>query len=292
MAIGFRTVKGTGSAMLFCPPLDLPTKVRLTIEYRTEAVLGGMNVRFLQTRPAFAKAVDVKMLPPTNGRWETATVDADLTGATGGYFELHNNNPPGVSGDIRVRKFVVTDPSAQASAAPAFPKSQAAAVPLKADFAAFGVGTYSLDKTGVNPADGWSANQFDADATGELTTANESAGKAVTLTNTAGTPSAQLYQNKPGGTLAAGTAYLLKVEYKAATGTSGLLDARENDVGNWKDCPYSFKLESTEGKWETRTFEIEAARDYPAVFVIQNRSAEPGNALAVRKLEIVPLGGK
>jgi hypothetical protein len=113
--------------------------------------------------------------------------------------------------------------------------------------------------------------------------------KVVSLVNSAGKPSAQLFQSKPGGTLAAGGAYLLKLEYKATEGTAGRLEVREKDVGNWKDCPYSFKLDATGDKWETRTFEVEAARDYPTVFVIQNLSDTTGNQLSVRKLELVPI---
>jgi hypothetical protein len=131
---------------------------------------------------------------------------------------------------------------------------------------------------------------YEEGATGALTVADEDRGTVLTLANKTGTPSAQLFQSKPGGTLAAGGAYLLKLEYKASEGTTGLLQVREKDVVNWRDCPYSFQLEATGDKWETRTFEIEADRDYPTVFVVQNRGDATGNRLSVRKLELVPVG--
>ena len=55
---------------------------------------------------------------------------------------------------------------------------------------------------------------------------------------------------------------------------------------------FPFKLEPTGGKWEARTFEVEAAQDYPAVIVLQNVSDASGNSLSVRKVELVPVGGK
>jgi hypothetical protein len=233
--------------------------------------------------------VDVKWLPTTNGEWKAETIDADLKGATGGFFELHNNNS-GADAGIRLRKFVVTDPAGPTAAAtPPTPKANA--VPVKADFAAFGVGTYTLGAGAVNPADGWSADQFTPGDKGELIVTSENGGKVVTLTNGSGEGTCQLYQSKPAGTLAAGGSYLLKFEYKTATTTTGLLEVRERDVSNLKDCPHSYKLDSTGDKWELRTFEIEAAADYPAVFVVQNRDGTAGNRLSVRKLELVPVGG-
>ncbi len=296
-AIGIRSLKLGGknpnafTGMLFTPAVKFTggtAVVRFTYRTQTPST-NAVQLKFKPTVPDVRTAWEVpgaEALPGTGGKWVTRDVTVDLKGASGGFFEFHPFSHE-ASDAFHLSAFEVLDPSARAVAPPT-PKS---GVPVKADFAGFGIGTYALDKSAVAPADGWAAGTFDADAAGELTTTSEDGQKVVTLTNRGGMPSAQLYQAKPGGTLVGGGAYLLKLEYKATEGTTGRLEVRENEVGNWKDCPYSFTLEATADKWEARTFEVEATRDYPAVFVLQNLSDAAGNKLSVRKVELVPLGG-
>jgi serine/threonine protein kinase len=295
LVLGMRTVRGMGSAMMFTPTITFPSdKARLTVEYRTPVGQSvSLYTKFQRTKPTNEKARDLKVFPATNGAWRTESVEVDLRGATAGFFEMHNNYGDGQP--IHLRALSVTNGAGE----PASAKPPAApVVPVRADFGAFKPGTLALSASGAEGADasaaleatGWWANLYESGATGELTAGTEGGTPVVTLVNKDGTPSLQLYQPKPGPALAAGKQYLLKFEYRATEGTHGLLDVRDQNVGNWKDCPYSYKLEPTDGKWEARTFEVEPLRDYPTVFVIQNRSGTPGNALSVRKVELVPVG--
>jgi serine/threonine protein kinase len=255
----------------------------VVLEYRTDRGTDGFSS--VQTMDEW-KTVGGANLPDTAGEWRAVTFA--FTRPAGRQVQLTVGPKAPTGGFVWVRKAYLT--SDEAAARSPAPGPGVPAVAVKAEFAGFGVGTYPLDKTAVTPAEGWAANAFEADAGGELVTDTGSAGRVVSLVNTSGKPSAQLYQTKPGGTLAAGGAYLLKVEYKATEGTTGRLEVREKEVGNWMDCPYTFPLAATGDKWEARTFEVEAARDYPAVFVVQNLSEAAGNRLSVRKLELVPLG--
>jgi hypothetical protein len=255
------------------------------VTYKTTG--GGRGSSYVQTHGDWKTIENGHAeLPDTKGEWKAVEYTWEKPDKP--VRLLVDNKAVGDGKYLYVREVSVAEADAPATPA-ARPPAPKSGLPVQADFAGFGVGTYALDKSAVTPADGWAANTFDPAAAGELTTTTEDGQKVVTLANRGGMPSAQLYQAKPGGTLAAGGAYLLKLEYKAAEGTTGRLEVREKDVGNWKDCPYSFTLEATGDKWEARTFEVEAARDYPAVFVVQNLSDSAGNKLSVRKLELVPI---
>ncbi len=266
-------------------------KATLRLTYSFDGTGSGQAFYELTDKP-YTKYGQTK-LPPTGGQWKA--VDVPFTRPVGGKgYDLVVNagfNPP-ADGTVYVRSVELLPPDAGKPTTPGTPEKPAPpAVPVKADFAAIKDETHAVGHAGVLVG-GWSANTFEEDATGELAVSTDAGVKVVSLANKGGTPSLQLYQSKAGGTLAAGGAYLLKLEYKATAGTVGQLDVRESEVGNWMDCPYSFKLDATGDKWEVRTFEVEAARDYPTVFVLQNRGDAAGNKLSVRKLELVPVGGK
>ncbi len=274
------------------------TRATLRLTYLFDGTGEGYAFYELKDKP-YTKYANTK-LPPTGGQWKA--VDIPFTRPAGGKgYDLAVNTGYGspAEGTISVRSVELLPADAGKPATPRPPDagkptparpSEKAAVPVKADFTALKNDAHAVDHAGLVVGGGWTADTFEADATGRLTVATDGGVKVVALANTAGLPSLQLYQTKPGGTLAAGGAYLLKVEYKATAGTVGQLDVREHEVSNWMDCPYSFKLEGTGDRWEVRTFEVEAASDYPAVFVIQNRGDASGNKLSVRTVELVPVG--
>jgi hypothetical protein len=246
------------------------------------------------------KIVDDKWndLPDTGGQWKT--FEYDWTKPAEKVRMLVDNQAVGPAAILYVREISVTEVDGRTAAttpapppvAPPPPKSNLPAVPVKADFAKFTDGAFPVTNDGVTVGDGWTAGMSEKDATGELTVTALNGGKVVTLTNKSGKPSVQVYQTAAGPPLAAGRSYLFKFEYKANEGTAGAIEVREKDVLNWMDCPYTYKLEATGDQWEKRTFEIETTRDYPPVFVVQNRTGQAGNRLSVRSLEITPLGGK
>lgn len=264
------------------------TRGTLRLTYSFEGTGSGQTFYELVGEP-YTKYSTTK-LPATGGQWKT--VDLPFTrpvGGTGYEFVVNAGFNPPADGTLYVRSVELLSPEDAAAATPSPAASVVAAI--RADFAPLTSTPVTVSHNGADVGGGWWASVYEPDAAGRLDVSGDVGGRVVTLTNTGGTPSVQLFQSKPAGKLAAGTPYLLKLEYLATEGTTGLFDVRESDVSNWKDCPYSFKLEPTGGQWESRTFEIEATRDYPTVFVIQNRSEADGNRLSVRKLELVPVGG-
>jgi serine/threonine protein kinase len=275
-------------------PIEEGKRYTAVLEYRTDRGVEGYTSA--QTMDDW-KTIGGATLSDTAGEWRTSTYS--FTRPAGSKVQLTVGPKVANGRFVWVRKVYLTrdDASAKTPTPTPTPKTTAPVVAVKADFAAFKDGTTPLGGgTGLTAgqaalnAAGWSVDMFTAGDTGELTVAAEGGAKVVTLTNRTGEGTAQLYQTTPGGTLAAGGAYLLKLEYKATEGTTGRLEVREKDVGNWKDCPFSFPLAATGDKWETRTFEVEAGRDYPTVFVLQNLSGATDNRLSVRKLELVPVG--
>ena len=280
-------------------PLVAGKKYRTQVVYKTTG--GTRGAVYVQTYDDW-KIVDDKWneLPDTGGQWKT--FEYDWTKPAGKVRLLVDNQGTGPAAILYVREVSVTEVDgrtattapapARAAPPPVAPKSNLPAVPVTADFAKFTDGTFPVTNDGVTVGDGWTAGMYEKDATGEVSVAAQDGGKVLTLANTAGKPSVQVYQTAAGPPLAAGRSYLFKFEYRASEGTAGAIEVREKDVLNWMDCPFTYKLEATGDQWEKRTFEIEAGRDYPPVFVIQNRTGTPGNRLSIRSLEITPLGGK
>ena len=305
LGIGSRT--GKAAAQFSFQPMKTTAEAltpgreyQARLEYKTDGDATG--VANVQTIGDW-KIIGGVSLPPS-ATWKTVTYP--VTRPDGKDVQFTFGSTGLTAGFVKIRSFEILDPAGGGAAAatptpsraapppvaPPAPKSTLPAVPVKADFAKFTDGTFPVTNDGVTVGDGWTAGMFEKDATGEVAVTPLNGGKVVTLANKDGKPSVQVYQTAAGPPLAAGRSYLLKFEYKASEGTAGAIEVREKDVLNWMDCPYAYKLEATGDQWEKRTFEIEAARDYPPVFVVQNRTGTPGNRLSVRSLEITPLGGK
>ena len=141
MALGMRTLKGAGSAMLLTPPVKLAGPVPVTVDYRTDPGNTAVsNVRFIQTAPTLEKAVDVTDLLPTGGEWKTATFTLDPGAAAEGTLEFHNH-AVGADQAVRLRGLTVGE----------------AAVPATAEYAPLAlsaVATVSSDVTKTEP-DKW-----------------------------------------------------------------------------------------------------------------------------------------
>ncbi len=104
--LGIRNVSGPPSAMLFMPRFDAPDGAcRVRLEYQADVQEGKFLVRF---RPADSRpAWDVVRPPVTGDAWRTEEFQADLRGASGGYFEFHNSDER-PSASIRIRSLEVT----------------------------------------------------------------------------------------------------------------------------------------------------------------------------------------
>jgi serine/threonine protein kinase len=108
MAIGARTIRGVGSAMMLTPKIEgFTSRVRLTVIYRTEQEsTAKVSLRFVQLKPTSSPAYDLRMLSLTNGEWKTMTWDTELKGANAGVFEFHNLGT-GSNSDFRIAGFEV-----------------------------------------------------------------------------------------------------------------------------------------------------------------------------------------
>jgi len=105
-ALGIRNTSGPASAMLFMPTFQAPDGAcRVRLEYQADVREGKFLVRF---KPADSRnAWDVYRPPVTGGAWRTEEFEADLCGASGGFFEFHNSDER-PSASIRIRSLEVT----------------------------------------------------------------------------------------------------------------------------------------------------------------------------------------
>ncbi|HYH65655.1 MAG TPA: serine/threonine-protein kinase, partial [Urbifossiella sp.] len=127
-ALGIRNTRGPGSAMLFTPKVTVPSGLcRLRVDYTAPVKDRAAHVRFKpnDTRGAWDAA---KLASTPAGVWKSAEFVLDLKGATGGFFEFHNNdtNPDAA---LRVRSVVVTEPPPGTAPTPLPPAGQSAPPP-------------------------------------------------------------------------------------------------------------------------------------------------------------------
>jgi serine/threonine-protein kinase len=107
-ALGARNVRAPGSAMLFTPRFECSSNVvRLRVEYAARARAGSFIVRFKSDDQRGAWDI---AKPATDGAWRTEEWLVDLKGATGGYFEFHNNDAAPTA-HIQFRAVSVLEPS-------------------------------------------------------------------------------------------------------------------------------------------------------------------------------------
>lgn len=134
-------------------------------------------------------------------------------------------------------------------------------------------------------ADGWHFRSFKAGGEIAVEVGTDDGRKHLALRNVS-QAGAQAHRQVVGPPLRAGVAYRVTVEYRSAAGTHGSYDLRDRDDGNWAEVPFRVFLPSSDGRWETRHYEIVPSRDWMPVVVFQNLTADAGNELAVRRLTV------
>ncbi|MBY0458894.1 MAG: hypothetical protein K2V38_16270, partial [Gemmataceae bacterium] len=105
--LGIRNLKA-GSAMLFTPRFRAPSgTVRVQFEYASAAPREKPPA--LRFKSSDQRPVREILKLQTGGGWRTEELLVDLKGASGGYFEFHNNDPSGSA--FRLRSLTVTEPN-------------------------------------------------------------------------------------------------------------------------------------------------------------------------------------
>jgi hypothetical protein len=292
MALGMRNTAGDPTHMFFTPVFDAPAgKVRLTFQYLCEFTgRGGVLVRFMPKKPEDKPAIDIQRLPGGGGTWQTAVVEADLKGSTGGLFEFHSH-----AGErnkwIWIRAVKIVDPTA--------PTPVAAAAPA----ADFGTPLYAFDAGSLRPGrytvenrqfqgdnffpEGFLGHCWKAESITEFRSGEAAGGKAFGITNLNDTLSSQVLvylESQLGAALAPGREYRVRVGYRAANDAEGKAMIREPGP-SYKALGEAALTRGGDG-WKTADFTFRKDSDKKLEILIENSAVGEGNTLWVRQIEV------
>lgn len=283
-ALSFRNLKGRGSAMLFMPEFECPTGVcRLELEYRCTTQPQQFNIRFKSndSRPAW----DIFRPPTTQGTWRRESIIADLRGATGGFFEFHNNddNPQAY---VQIRDLKVTELPSATVTEPILFQLRATDLP---EFKNVKQGR-SITSGDEDPAiagvyfGGWKP-----ETVSEWTCTTVAGSKAIGIVNVNEVLSAQIgieLEKAVGVKLTPGQRVRLRVEYRTAGSAKGHIYFQNYE--DWK-VPFRTDLPSSNGRWST--VDLVATRgELPLRCLVDVSTTGRGNILFVRSVTITDAG--
>jgi serine/threonine protein kinase len=283
-ALSFRNLKGRGSAMLFMPEFECPTGVcRLELEYRCTTQAQQFNIRFKpnDARPAW----DIFRPATTQGAWRRESIVADLRGATGGFFEFHNNDD-NTQAYVQIRDLKVTE-------LPPATLNESILYQLRAaDLPEFKNIKQGRSITSGNPDPviagvyfgGWKPETIS-----EWTCGTVAGSKAIGIVNVNEVLSAQIgieLEKAVGVKLTPGQKVRLRVEYRTAGSAEGRIYFQTYD--DWK-VPFSTDLPNSNGRW--CTVDLLATRgDQPLRCLIDTNTTGHGNILFIRTVTITDAG--
>lgn len=283
-ALCFRNLKGRGSAMIFMPQFDCPSGTcRLFLEYSATTKPGQFNIRFKSNdaRPAW----DVYRPVPTQGAWQRLELVADLRGATGGFFEFHNNddNP---EARVKIRALKVTELPSATVTEPILFQLRAADLP---DFknTKQGRSIISGDEDPAIPGvyfGGWKP-----ETVSEYTCGLVAGSKAIGITNANEVLSAQIgieLEKQVGAMLTPGQRVRLRVEYRTAGSGKGHIYFQTYD--DWK-VPFRTDLPNSNDRWNTVDL-IAVRGDKPLRCLVDTSTTGRGHVLFVRSVTITDAG--
>lgn len=283
-ALSIRNLKGRGSAMLFTPEFECPTGVcRLELEYRCTTQPQQFNIRFKSndSRPAW----DVYRPQPTQGSWRRESIIADLRGATGGFFEFHNNddNPQAY---VQIRDLKVTELPSATVTEPILFQLRAADLP---EFKNVKQGR-SITSGDEDPAiagvyfGGWKP-----ETVSEWTCTTVAGSKAIGIVNVNEVLSAQIgieLEKAVGVKLTPGQRVRLRVEYRTAGSAKGHIYFQNYE--DWK-VPFRTDLPNSNDRWNT--VDLVATRgELPLRCLVDASTPGRGNILFVRSVTITDAG--
>ncbi|QDU19134.1 serine/threonine-protein kinase [Urbifossiella limnaea] len=304
-AIGIRTLRGPGSAMLFSPKVNTPSGLcRLRVDYSAPVKSGAAHVRF---KPADERgAWDATKLASTPaGVWKSAEFVLDLKGATAGLFEFHNNDTD-PNGTLRVRSVVVTEPppgttptplrlsapAPQPAPQPAFVGWTEGAVLYRFDAASIPAYRASLEGRAVTAGEappfprGISGSCWKKEATGEFRRDEIDGSAALGVTNLSDLKSGQFsfeLERDMGLTFQPGKAYRVKVSYQLKNDAAGSVVVQTTE---YKTVGVTHLAAG--GGWRTAAVAVERG-DLPLRLTIDNTAVGEGNTLYFRTVEVVEL---
>ena len=281
------------TAMLFSPRMQFPAgPIGVKMVWRADASVGrAVVVKFKQTAPTAERAfyiIGEKEFDAATGRWETKEFEANLKGATEGYFEIHYQS---VTAPLAIAEFEL---STGIAGVPNSVQEAPLAVgdSLKVfDFATTVPGKQVLERDGTArnfqklPTD-FGAWTYLKDSVAEFRVQSVEDSNAVGATNLNDPISAQLAFNLRGAVLKDQAKYIIRVSYLTTNDAEGKLFVQT-------DATYErFKhrvLPSTKGKWVERDLEFTYLSKEGMTAIVENTSIGEGNTLYVRKLEVFAL---
>jgi hypothetical protein len=286
MTLAFRNLKGPASAMVFSPTIECPTGLcRLKIEYQTAVRDKKFLVKFKPNDQRLAW--ELATLSSTGPTWRTEEVVADLKGATGGYFEFHNNDAA-ANAPIRISRILVTELK------PANPLEERVAFRLDAavlpDFKFTKQGTDTVSGDKIERIKGVTFSAYKKETLNDWTCGPVAGAKAIGLTNISETKSTQIaieLEKADGLALKfePGQILKLRVVYRTAGKGRGSMSFQTNDYKNFG----STSLGSSNTEW--RTAELVAVRpDKPTRCIIDATEPGEGNTLFIRSITLIDLG--
>jgi serine/threonine-protein kinase len=280
-ALGIRNVRGPGAAMLYSPRFDTPSGVvRLKIEYAASVREGAFNVRFKSNDQRFAWDV---AKPSTAAGWHAGEWLVDLKGASGGYFEFHNND--GSAGaPVRLRSVSAVEPSPTGTDRVVF-KLDALDLP-----------DFQVAKTGRNRTAGNEPNirgvGFDAwkpETSGEWACGGAAGARAISVVNLNDPFSAQIGLELEGGAglkLTPGQIVRIRITYRTAGTGHG--SAYVQNADDFK-IPDRATLPNSNTEWST--VELVTIRDdHPLRCLIDGFEKGAENALFIRSVTVAEVG--
>jgi serine/threonine-protein kinase len=283
-ALSFRNLKGRGSAMLFMPEFECPTGVcRLELEYRCTTQAQQFNIRFKpnDARPAW----DVFRPVTTQGVWRRESIVADLRGATGGFFEFHNNDD-NTQAYVHIRDLKVTELPPATVTEPILFQLRAADLP---EFKNIKQGR-SITSGDQDPViagvyfGGWKPETIS-----EWTCGTVAGSKAIGIVNTNEVLSAQIgieLERDIGVKLTPGQRVRLRVEYRTSGSAKGHIYFQTYE--DWK-VPFRTDLPSSNDRW--CTVDLVATRgDLPLRCLVDTSTTGRGNILFIRSVTITDAG--
>ncbi|MCS7023118.1 MAG: hypothetical protein NZU63_14975, partial [Gemmataceae bacterium] len=283
-ALSFRNLKGRGSAMIFMPRFDCPSGTcRLYLEYSATTQPGLFNIRFkpADNRPAW----DIHRPVPTNGAWRQELITADLRGATGGFFEFHNNDD-NTQAYVRIRALKVTELPPVTAAETILFQLRAADLP---DFRNTKQGRSITSGDEDPPINGVYFGGWKEETVSEWSCATIAGSKAIGITNLNEVVSAQIgieLEKAVGVTLTPGQRVRLRVEYRTAGAAKGHIYFQTYD--DWK-VPFRTDLPNSNDRWNT--VDLLATRgDKPFRCLIDTSTVGRGNILFIRSVTITDAG--
>lgn len=283
-ALSFRNLKGRGTAMIFMPQFECPTgNCRLELEYRCAAQPQRFLIRFKSNdgRPAW----DVHRPVSTQGAWRRESLIVDLRGATGGYFEFHNQDDNSQA-YVQIRELKVTELPPAAAMEPILFQLRAADLP---EFKNVKQGR-SITSGDEDPAiagvyfGGWKP-----ETVSEWTCATVAGSKAIGIVNVNEVLSAQIgieLEKAVGVKLTPGQRVRLRVEYRTVGSAKGRIYFQTYED---RKVPFQTDLPSSNDRWNT--VDLVAIRgELPLRCLVDASTPGRGNILFVRSVTITDAG--